>query len=175
MQRISFKTVLALAFAITFPNITSSALADSPLAIPNQYMVCSNNNKYCAVFDKETGVNAYEVFNNISIPLWHLSKQVWPGFISNDGRYLVEASWNLIPTNYKKSMPMIKVYRDGVFKYSLQLKDLIKDFRKLERTISHFHWGDMNKGFDSKGRFIVETVENRRLAIDVKTGKITEQ
>lgn len=175
MQRISFKNSMVLIFAMALQLSAGNALADSPLAIPDQYMVCSNNNKYCAVFDKEAGVNAYEVFNNISIPMWHLSKQVWPGFLSNDGRYLVEASWNVIPTNYEKSMSMIKVYRDGVFKYSLQLKDLIKDFRKLERTISHFHWGDMNKGFDEKGRFIVETVENRHLAIDIKTGKITEK
>ena len=177
MQRISFKKVLVLVFAMTLPIIARSALAVSPLVIPDQYMVCSNNHKYCAVFDKKAGVKAYKVFNvisypGISYPLWHLSKEVKPGYLSNDGRYLVEDHL-LFVSDYDQII--FSVYRDGAFEYFIKLKDLIKDFRKLERTISHFRWGISNKGFDNKGRFIVETVEKRRLAIDIKTGEITEQ
>ena len=69
---------------------------------------------------------------------------------------------------------MLKVYRDGEFKFSVELKDLIRDFQNLEKSISTFHWGGFRE-FDKNGNFIVETVEKRRLLIDIKTGEITEK
>ncbi len=176
MQRISLKKVLALVFVLTLSIITGNALADAPLPPPAQYLVCSNDGKHCAVADLETVISVYEIGGGRKYPLWNLPKWHRWGFLANGGHYFVAPyyGYNLLALKYKKSTIMLKVWRDGKFQYSLELKDLIKDFGKLERTVSHYYWG-LYEGFDADGKFIINTVEKRRLAIDIKTGKITEQ
>jgi hypothetical protein len=53
------------------------------------------------------------------------------------------------------------------------LNEIIKDFGKLETTASHFQWGSC-RGINTQGRFVIETVEKRRLIYDVKTGELVK-
>ena len=54
----------------------------------------------------------------------------------------MEERWfNHIYDINKKSMPMLKVYRDGEFKFSVELKDLIRDFQNLEKIDFYFSLG----------------------------------
>ena len=206
MRRFSIRKIIVFVYGMALLAVAGSALADTPPITPQQFMVCSKNQEYCAVVyrvcldtrkgceygEEVTRVKAYKLTNNESFPmwriynesvlLWSIYEEVWPEtfwrnghYLSDDGHYLVEQRWfNRIPANFKKPMTMLKVYQDGDFKFSIELKDLIKDNRKLVRSISTFGWGQ-GKGFDNKGNFIVETVEKRRLLIDIKTGEITEK
>jgi hypothetical protein len=46
------------------------------------------------------------------------------------------------------------------------------DLTKLARTASHKRWGDV-RGFDATGaRFLVDTVDGRKLAFDTTTGAL---
>ncbi|MDH5761731.1 MAG: hypothetical protein OEZ51_02005 [Nitrospinota bacterium] len=176
MKIFCIKRTLLQVFILTSLVMPGSILADAPLRRPHQYMVCSNDARHCAVADPKAGVSVYEVGTEMRDPLWHLDK--WPqwSFLANGGNYFVVPyyGYNLLSLNYTKSTIMLRVWRDGNFKYSLELKDLIKDFGKLERSVSHFFWG-YYKGFDENGDFIIDTVEGRGLSIDIKTGKITEK
>ncbi len=179
------QSILKIAFTLTFvmilPNITGSAFADTPLRRPYQYMVCSKNAKHCAVVDPLAGVSVYETGNNelgrnMREPLWRLKGWRQWSFLSNGGQYFVEPflGFNLLPIDYDISTVMLRIWKGGKLQFSLKLIDIIKDFDKLERTVSHFHWGTY-EGFNADGNFIIKTVEKRRLAINIKTGKITEQ
>ena len=168
--------VFVLVFAMTFSLITSDALATSTIYIP-QYLVCSNNQEFCAVVDKKTGVNVYKVSNRSYFPLWKLRHKFdlvyWPDFLSNDGRYLLEV--HSIGRN--DDQIIFSVYQKGGLKYSIPVKNIIKDSANIKKGLLpqfSYDWGH-SLGFDSQGRFIVRTIENRRLAIEIETGKITEQ
>jgi hypothetical protein len=181
MQQIFLKKISVLVFAVALLIITGSALADAPLRHPYQYMVCSKNAKHCAVVDPLAGVSVYEIGKyeigkEMREPLWRIKKWAQWGFLSDGGRYFVEPyhGLNLLPIDYNISTVMLKIWKEGKLQYSLKLRDIFKDFGKLERTVSHYHWG-FYEGFDDAGNFIIKTVEKRSLAIDIKTGKITQQ
>jgi hypothetical protein len=59
-------------------------------------------------------------------------------------------------------------HRGELIRY-VTLDQIIHDYSKLERTASHYNWGSY-KGLDLAGRFVIETVEGRKLAFDVATG-----
>ena len=45
------------------------------------------------------------------------------------------------------------------------------DLSNLQRSVSHLNWGHY-LGFDAVGRYAIETVEGRRLAFGVTTGRV---
>ena len=52
---------------------------------------------------------------------------------------------------------------------AVPLYRIIRDFSGLERTVRYYHWGRY-LGFDRAGHYLIETVEERRIAYDVTTG-----
>ncbi len=44
------------------------------------------------------------------------------------------------------------------------------DLSNLQRSVSHLNWGSY-LGFDEAGHYAIETVEGRRRAFDVTTGR----
>ena len=176
MRRFSIRKITGHVCVVALLAVTGSALADAPLPSPHHYMVCSKSVKHCAVADPKTGVSVYEIGREMREPLWRFSKWTQWGFLSDGGQYFVEPyhGLNLLPLGYRKSTVVLKIWKEGKLRYSLKLNDFIKDFGKLERTVSHYHWGSY-RGFDADENFIIKTVENRVFVIDIKTGEITEK
>ena len=80
---------MVLVYMMTLFVFEGSALADTPLFTPDQFMVCSSNTKYCVVvhricpdtrkgcayLDVVTRVNAYKVIGNESFAIWGIMKK----------------------------------------------------------------------------------------------------
>ena len=147
-------------------------LADAPLRPPSPITVCSGSGIYCLLSDPKTGTRAYRVRPDgtrvflWSIPGWHRV-----AFLADDGRHAVTGyDGTLLPLDYSPDVPVLKFWRDGSPVRTVPLSALVKDLRKLQRTASHFRWGN-TIGFNAAGQFVVSTVERPGVAFDVETGR----
>ena len=157
--------------------LTQTAIADEPMAMPMSYVKCSKSGGFCVKVKLNSNIQAYKntgskIHKDIlwEVPGWHRNI-----FLSNNGVTLVIVydGQSLIPLKYKQQMVMIKIWKSGVLKYTIRLDSLIDNFSSLERTVSHYQWGDFS-GFDKNENFVVSTVENRRLLININTGIVSE-
>jgi len=96
---------------------------------------------------------------------------VWQPALADDGDHFVTRfdGINLLPLDYRKDYVMLSFYRRGVLIREVHLNELIQDFSKLRRTASHYYWGNY-WGWNETGHYVVETLEGRKIAFDVKTG-----
>ena len=65
---------------------------------------------------------------------------------------------------------MLTFWKEGKKTAHVTLDQLIDDFSKLQRTVSHYHWGNYN-GFNDAGKFVVSTVDDKEITIDPETGR----
>lgn len=152
-------------------------LFDQPLPQPATHTSFSANKAWCAVSDLEKSVTRVHRVSNgrpadarWQIAGWHRHIDV-----SDDGEYLVIGydGWNLLPRDYDKDMIMLSIYCKGHLVRAIRLRELIRRFWRLRRTVSHYHWGTFS-GFDGRGGYLVETVEGR-LVFDLATGRRPDQ
>jgi hypothetical protein len=97
--------------------------------------------------------------------------------LANDGEHLVAGygGRNLIPLDYNKQQVMLYFFKRGELINHVTLDQIIRDNSKLQRTVSHYHWGNF-EGLDQAGRYVVETVDGRRIRFDVAKGTpVTEE
>jgi hypothetical protein len=150
------------------------AAADEPLAKPWPKTVCSANQAYCAVMDSASWTTDVRV-GEAGPVLWSLAGWFRLAALSDDGQTLVAGydGMNLLPLDYSPDMVILTFYRRGAPVAEVTLDDVIDDFAALERTVSHYNWGHY-LGFDEAGRYVIETVEGRRIAFDARTGAMVE-
>ncbi|MDJ0836838.1 MAG: hypothetical protein QNK37_09995 [Acidobacteriota bacterium] len=150
-------------------------VADEPLPPPATHTVFSGDRGFCAVSDVDKQVTTVHRVKDDQSPgevLWQIPGWHRALYLSKDGRHLVigYSGYNLIPLDYRKDMIMLTFYAEGAGVREIPLNRLIFNFGKLKRTVSHYEWGSL-VGFDSQGRFRVETVEGRTMLFDPATGK----
>ncbi len=154
--------------------LSKEALADSPLPTPTVRTVWSMDKKFCAVMNPDKKIiTVYRVSKDgKKTALWAMYGWFRVAGLSNNGKHLVagHGGMNLLPLNHKKDEVMLYFFNEGELINYVTLDQLIKDQSNLQRTVSHLHWGNY-LGFDEEGRYIVETVENHKIAFDVTTGK----
>lgn len=96
--------------------------------------------------------------------------------VSADGRHLVRTGpwprYNWPP----EDTPALVFYTDGVEMRRYVVADLVGDLSNLQFSVSHYSWGGhlkwTNEGWESTVQ--VETVEDRTIVFDIKTGEIVE-
>ena len=100
------------------------------------------------------------------MPGWHRV-----AFMADDGRHAVTGyDGTLLPLDYSPDVAVLTFWRDGSPVRAVALSALVKDLRKLQRTASHYRWGDY-VGFNAAGHFVVSTVERPKVVFDVATGR----
>ncbi|HEY4761300.1 MAG TPA: hypothetical protein VIH42_12025 [Thermoguttaceae bacterium] len=148
--------------------------ADTPLPPPKIKEVWSHNKEYCAVMDPQQMITTvYRVEpGDKRTKSWSMYGWFRVADLSNDGNHLITGhpGINLLPLNFTMDDVMIYFFRRGELIHTVQLKELVSNQSALKRTASHFLWGSY-LGLDSHDRYLVETVENRKLVFDIKTGK----
>lgn len=155
------------------------AFADSPLEAPMDKIVCSNNQKYCAFLDYEHNrTTVYQIQRRSSGKERH-RRELWtmPGWFRNaaladDGEHLIVGydGGNLLNLGSRSNQTMLSFYRQGELLREIKLNQLIEDFTKLPRTMSHYAWC-RSYGFDRSGKYAVTTFEKRRFEFDPATGE----
>ena len=149
-----------------------AAHADAPPSLPQDKTICSANGAYCAqltVAPAETVVLRGEEVS------WTMSGWFRDVHLADDGSHLVTGydGLNLLPRDYRPDMTMVTFWNRGRKMRAVPLSEVITDFSRLEPTVSHFLWGH-SVGMDERGRFVIHTVEDRRISFDVATGRIVE-
>lgn len=91
--------------------------------------------------------------------------------LSSNGEYLVTGydGLNLIPLDFKKDEVMLSFYHRGRLFGTVKLHEIINDFKKLPKTVSHYRWGHYI-GLDSADRYWLETEEGYQYVYDIKKG-----
>jgi hypothetical protein len=173
MKRVTvFLAVVMISWVCILPGSKQCAFSDKPLGPPELKVIWSNNGKFYAVLDPEKKTTiAYQAVNKDKKKLWEMKGWFRVAALANDGSHFVTGyrGINLLPVKYRKDEVMLRFYKNGKLFKEVTLDQLITDFSKLKRTVSHFHWGSY-MGFDDKGHYVVKTVEEKKIAFNVTTG-----
>jgi hypothetical protein len=150
----------------------ASAAADAPLPRPGLASVCSPSGAYCALMDPRSWTTRVYRSGNPSGVLWSMPGWFRLAALTDDGETLIAGydGLNLLPLDYRRDQVILAFYRRGALLEAVPLEEVIADFASLERTLSHYQWGHY-LGFDDEGRYVIETVEGRRIAFDGATGE----
>jgi hypothetical protein len=107
--------------------------------------------------------------------LWTMPGWFRVAALADDGAHLVvgHEGMNLLPLDAGASTVIVTFYRRGDVVRKVTLAQVMGDLSNLERSVSHLVWG-YYLGFDAQGHYAIETVEGRRLAFDVTTGRLVE-
>ena len=155
--------------------IASRMWADEPLGPPSRISHCSPHRQFCAVADPKR--NAVVVYRggDRRTERWTLEPWERSFDIADDGDHMIVcySGMNLLPLDYKPAWVMLRFYNRRQLVREWTLRELLPDLKKLERTVSHYEWGQC-VGFDSNGSYEVETVDRGKLRFDVRTGSLVK-
>ena len=146
--------------------------ADEPLAAPSDYNAFSLNHRCYAFLDVKNQRTIVFRQTNPPVRLWDMPGWFRVASLSDDCAHLVVGfdGGNLLPLDYKQDVVMLRFFERGRLVREVKLKELIHDFTRLRRTVSHFYWGYC-VGFDERNRYAVKTVEGERIIFGPATGE----
>ncbi len=152
----------------------SVANADSPMEQPYEHLICSNSKHYCAYLNPLTNVKVFNVKENDvparviwTVPGWHRYS-----YLSDDGKYFVSSYGSLLPRNNNQNINILRIWEKGTLIHEIKASELI-DNKKLVETTSHYYWGN-TIGFEMNNIFLISTVEDETLKINVETGRVVK-
>ena len=152
--------------------------ADEPMLPPQNYTKLFADGRFMLICDatkKET--TCYELVGASAAVVpeekWSIPKWRQFVYLSENGEFCVLDDWGgLIPLNYDMEYVLFVVYKNGVEYTKIRLFDVIRDEQNLERTVSHYHWGNI-KSFENDG-ILLDTVEGKKW-FDFNKRKVTER
>lgn len=147
------------------------AFADEPMQPPSVWRTCSPNGAYCATLDPEANSITVRRAGEAGDVLWSAEGWSRVAALADDGAHLMLGyeGMNLIPVDYDPDMAMLTFLRRGEVITVVRLRDIAGRLN-LERTVSHYHWGDY-LGFDADGHYVVRVSRGSEIRFDVTTGR----
>jgi hypothetical protein len=148
------------------------AVADAPIISGDDDRIESRNRKFVALPSKDRKETIIYDRTVRQREIWRMPGWEESGSLSDDGDYLVRSSphSNLIDLDYKPDLTMLAFYRRGTLIRKVPLSELIRDFRSMPRSVSHYFWG-YYLGLSALHRYDVHTVEGRLISYDITTGQ----
>jgi hypothetical protein len=157
--------------AVLVPN---RAMADEPLSPPSLKTIWTSNRQFCAVMDPQSMITSVYQVSRSGQRTRHWAMYGWfrVAHLADDGKHLVAGhpGVNLVPLDVRKDDVMAYFFRRGELVNSVTLGQLLRDLSRLERTASHYHWGNY-LGINKNGSFVIETVDGSAHEFDVTTGR----
>jgi hypothetical protein len=148
------------------------AAGDSPITSGDDDRIESRNRRFLALPTKNKTETIVYDRSAKQREIWRMPGWDEFGSLSDDGDYLVR--WNphsdLIDLDYKPDLTILAFYKRGTLIRKVPLSELVRDFRSLQRTVSHYVWGRY-LGFSTLHRYDVRTVEGRLISYDVTSGR----
>ena len=153
---------------------SSVAHADEPPELPRSHKISSGSRNCWAYTDAEAErTTAYRRSKSGKrIAIWSVPAFFRVAALSRDCTYFVTGydGVNVVPVDYDPSTVMLTFYRNGEAFASVELATLIRDLSKLQRTASHFYWGEYI-GLERGHFYRVETVDRGQILFDMTTGQ----
>lgn len=170
-----FSWLVALLIVLNAPLFSRVVRADEPPLAPANHQVLSRNKKFVAVFDwkaKKTTVYAIQKSKR-KTKLWQMSGWHRNAYLADNGRNLIVfyPGANLLNLGYKPNDVMITFYERGKLLRQVRLNEIVPNPTpdKFRRTVSHYSWLE-SYGLEGD-KFIINTLQKKRLVFAVKTGK----
>lgn len=151
-----------------------AARADSPLPPPADVTRCNSAKTFCAVATVADGkTTLYKVVAGKRTAQWSVRGWSRSLFVSEDGKYVARGydGLNLIPTDAPPDLVMVELFAGGKQTAKVSLKALVGDLKRLQRTVSHLHWGQI-AGFDAGGLLLVRLADGSEVRVEPATGKV---
>ena len=158
--------------AVSFICALQPLAADQPLPPPSKYQVCSPDQAFCAVADPSS--QATSIFaRGSATPVWTLGAWHRQIFLANGGDHLVIGpdGISLVSLATKLSDPLLTFMKRNSVVRVVKVGDLFSDLSELQRTTSHYFWGNV-LGISPRNQLLVQLVGGRRVAFSVPTGRI---
>lgn len=150
------------------------ARADEPLRPPARHTVCSVSEAMCATSDPELGTFVHPADgSDESDVLWKLPRWYRVLFVTDDGMHLVTGydGMNLVPQERPSETVVVEFWKRGSLVKSYSLGDLGYSRGRLQRTVSHYHWGGY-LGIGEDGLFRLEMLDGVKLVFNPATGEL---
>lgn len=150
-----------------------AARSDEPLRPPAITVATSNGGSVRAISDPATQTTRIESTATGKV-LWSLPGwQRWM-FVADDGKHLVTTGcMNLIPVEHDRRLVLFTFWAEGKKVADVTLQEVVPHEWMLRRTVSHYHWGDIEK-IDAQGRLVVRRVGplgGEELRFELATGR----
>jgi len=156
--------------------LVSTSLADAPPRPPDTRRIQSQNQRFFAlpqIAENRIQVLAAGEGEAPPTPLWHVDGVVSAVGLSDDGRFLVvgHPGENLLPLEHDPQVVILAIYREGTLTRQIRLSELVPDQSRLQRTVSHYHWGSY-LGFGEPGSFLLQTADGVRYSVILESGEL---
>lgn len=162
--------VSVLTLAVPLPGA-----ADAPLRPPHRFTQCSPSGQFCVTSDPQSGTFVHRAGED-GKPLWSIPKWFRVLYLADDPDLLVTGydGQNLVPLDAPGDIEVLTFWNRGNVIRSYELSELVADLGRLQRTASHYHWGNY-LGFDTDGNFRVATVQGETLVFDPAKGVLVDR
>lgn len=155
--------------------LAQSAWADEPQEPAATRKIVSSSPACWAITDASTHVTtAYrKTQKGKPVALWSAPGWFRVAELSTDCKYLVTGydGRTLLPAKADGELVMLSFYADGKIVRRIRLKELICDWSHLNRTASHWAWGNYI-GVEKDFQYRIETEDRGALVFDMRTGNV---
>ncbi len=160
--------IMSLFLSLSFSQFV---MADVPLSPPSTKTVCSANGMVCANTHPQNGVSVFTKEQESEKLFWIMPGWYRVMFVADDGDHVVTGydGQNLLSRRDPAEI-MLRFWKRGTLIRAVPLKELLSDLESLERTVSHWHWGNY-LGIDGDGHMSVKTVDGHLHRYDITTGR----
>ncbi len=135
----------------------------------------SSNRRFVGLPDPGfTKMTVYRRSEGKNEEVWTFPEWPMPGFLSDDGDYLVVGDGGTVrPRDYKPSLPVLRFYKRGVLIKTVTLGEVIGpvDLDSLSRADNQ--WGFYD-GFTAPYLFSIATRTQQRFTYDVSNGLVVK-
>jgi hypothetical protein len=173
MNQSTIARLASAAFLVLTILLSGISRADSPLPPPEKKTVWSANRQFFAVMEPDNQITTVyrKAQGKPDEKVWSMYGWFRVASLTDDGERLIAGygGMNVIPLEYDKKLVMLYFFKRGELINYVTLDQIIHDTSSLRRTVSHYAWGNF-EGLDPEGRYVVETVEGRRIRFDVAKG-----
>jgi len=146
------------------------------LSVPRGKQIWSRNKRFVADVFLDQGVTRIGKVDwqgNIgrTTLLWSIEGTFSSGWLADDGAHLVTALESPIslPESYTKDHVLLSLFNRGQLIRRITLNELITDFTKLQKDGATYRWAKYVE-LNACGYLAVETIEDKKLLLDVATG-----
>jgi hypothetical protein len=122
------------------------SFADSPLSPPEIKVFMNNKKTIIVESNPETNMTtAYSLQNEIKGKvLWEINGWYRSVKLADDEDIcVIDLSGGLLNRNFNKKESIILIYSKGILIKSITVENLLFNILDLDRTASHYHWGNI--------------------------------
>ena len=176
MKKFRWFFYICLMFGFSNP-VWADSVGYAPIT---KYEVCSANNQFCAIYtvpnhnEKSETTTVYKK-DNKEVILY--TSNIFPSFISDDGRYIIESydfwDWRSEKCEANNDDKAVSFYKDGILLKAYSALDIAEDKNNVSCSVSHYE--SMNaKRLDGQ-YLLVQRIDGGWLKFDITTGEIVSR